>query len=160
MGYFSILATIAFFAAIAIVGAAALPFVKQQADATMTNVHCMQLVVAVGAYRAEYNRMPLMEAGAKEDQLVDNKGLLAVLRAQDEEANPKKTVFFETSSASIVKGRLVDGWKEPFHIALDADGDGAVKVGNIDAPVAVAVWSSGPNKQDEEGAGDDVASWK
>ena len=126
----------------------------------MTKLHCVQMVTAVGAYRDAYNRMPLVEEGAKEDQLVDNAKLLAILRGKNEEGNPKKTMFFETAQPSIVGGTLVDAWKQPFHIALDANGDGTVKLGGIDASGAAAVWSSGPNKVDEEGAGDDIASWK
>jgi hypothetical protein len=160
MGYFATLATLALGVIVLVAGAAALPFVKQGADATMTKLHCIQMVAAVGAYRAEYNRLPLIEEGAKEDQLVDNAELLTVLRARDEKANPKKITFFETAPGSILGGRLVDSWKQPFHIALDANGDGAVKLGGLDVSEAVAVWSSGQNKVNEEGGGDDISNWK
>jgi hypothetical protein len=160
MGYFSTLATIAITGVLLVAGAAAIPFVKQGADTAMTKLHCVQLVTAVSAFRDAYNRMPLVEEGAKEDQLVDNAQLLAILRGKNDEANPKKMSFFETAQASLLGGRLVDAWNQPFHIAVDANGDGTVKLGEIDVSGAAAVWSSGPNKQDEEGAGDDITSWK
>ena len=54
----------------------------------------------------------------------------------------------------------VDHWGNRFNIYMDLDYDNKVKIGDKEESGTVFVYSSGPNKKDEEGRGDDVCSWK
>lgn len=160
LGYTSTLLQIALVVLLLTVGVAALPFAKQGLSAGMSKANAVMLSAGVTQYKAEYGRLPLVEEGAKDDQRLENKALLDVLQARDPEANPRKTVFFETMPTSINNGQLVDAWETPLNIAVDANYDGRVQVNGLDVPGDAAVWSSGPNKQDEQGQGDDLASWR
>lgn len=66
-----------------------------------------------------------------------------------------------------INGHLVDPWGETYHIAIDTDNDGITEIflssskeeicKRVNSPVAV--WSNGPNRENDLGGGDDIASW-
>lgn len=164
LGYLSTLALIAFFVIFIVFGAAAamtsMPFMKTAMSAGMTPVNAMQIAQGVTAYQTQYGHLPLITAPMTEDTRVDSKTLLDVLKGRDPVANPQNTIFFQTLPGLSNDDPAIDGWGQPFNVALDATGDGTVKLGELNVPGAVAVWSSGPNKLDENGKGDDLPSWR
>jgi hypothetical protein len=59
--------------------------------------------------------------------------------------NPKKLDYLEASASEMnATGEFVDPWGTPYRFAT-AD--------------KVRVYSCGPNKKDEQGAGDDIGNW-
>ncbi len=50
----------------------------------------------------------------------------------------------------------VDPWGRPFHLALDADGDGVVTVENRKLDCGFLMWSDGPNETNDGCTGDDI----
>jgi len=54
---------------------------------------------------------------------------------------------------------LVDAWNRPFHIQLVYSDThlGCTNIATLPAKVGVRIWSAGPNGEDEQGAGDDIA---
>ena len=163
LGYLSSAGLIVFLLLILVFGAAAItsvPFMKTAVSAGITPVNAMQIAQGVTAYQTQYGHLPLITAPMTEDTRVDSKTLLDVLKGRDPVANPQNTIFFQTLPGLSNHDPALDGWGQPFNVALDATGDGAVKLGNLNVPGAVAVWSSGPNKLDESGAGDDLPSWR
>jgi hypothetical protein len=73
--------------------------------------------------------------------------------------NPKKIKFLEPTEDYKEKGYL-DPWGIRFNVYLDMDFDHKVTIGEKELTGNVFVYSSGPNKIDEEGGGDDICSWK
>jgi len=60
--------------------------------------------------------------------------------------NPKKLDYIEAQPHEVnASGEFVDPWGEPYRFSVDPN---------------VRVYSCGPNRIDEQGAGDDIASWK
>jgi len=160
LGYLSIFMAIVIVVILLTAGAAALPFLKQGLGTGMTKVNAIQIAEGVRTYQTQYGRLPLVTEGAAEDVRVESKALLEVLLGRDTNENPQKTVLFQTLPSASAANPENDGWGQPFNVALDATGDGEVKLGELRVPATVAVWSSGPNKLDESGAGDDVPSWR
>lgn len=60
--------------------------------------------------------------------------------------NPKKLDYVEALPYEVNGlGEFLDPWGQPYRIALEPE---------------ARVYSCGPNRSDEQGAGDDMASWK
>ena len=60
--------------------------------------------------------------------------------------NPKKLDYVEALPSEMNRaGEFLDPWGEPYRISVDPN---------------VRVYSCGPNRLDEQGDGDDIASWK
>ena len=60
--------------------------------------------------------------------------------------NPKKLDYVEALPSEMNStGEFLDPWGEPYRISVDPN---------------VRVYSCGPNRVDEHGAGDDIVSWK
>jgi hypothetical protein len=90
------------------------------------------------------------------------------------EHNPKMINFAEViMGRRTVNDMIVDPWDEPYHIAIDTNGDGIVELvwktfthdyEPIDDLVLriyrpVIAWSNGPDKRNNLGFGDDICSW-
>ena len=121
--------------------------------------NAMQLAIATKQFHAEYGHLPLSSANDSADLSPENGVLLDVLRARDEQENPRGIVFFESREDRFRGSALVDPWGQPYRIVLDTNGDGQINVGNKMLRTPVAVWSIGKNGRDEAGAGDDIPSW-
>ena len=64
----------------------------------------------------------------------------------------KRSAVFNTFELEMSKPKLPkDAWGMPLYYAYPNSKDP-----NSSVP---AIWSSGPNKQNEEGAGDDINNW-
>jgi hypothetical protein len=98
--------------------------------------------------------------------------------------NPECINFVpELMGQKTINGALVDPWDAPYRIALDRNGDGITELScddhqtyctynplmvttssksrlTVEVSAACAVWSSGPNRRNECGYGDDVCSWR
>ena len=73
--------------------------------------------------------------------------IAALLRGENVAGqNPKKLDYIEAGSHEInAAGEFIDPWGTPYRISTDP---------------AVRVYSCGPNRLDEQGSGDDIASWR
>lgn len=78
-----------------------------------------------------------------------------------EESNPKRLQFLDRNiSQESAKGELVDPWGVPYELVVRKVGDQSISVGDQQVNRDCAIWSHGPNRNNEFGSGDDVASWK
>lgn len=73
--------------------------------------------------------------------------------------NDAQRVFLELPPDAMRRGRYMDPWSRPYYIRLDWEGRGAVELPTTSVPRRVVVWSSGPNRLNEFGAGDDIRNW-
>ena len=82
--------------------------------------------------------------------------------------NPKLINFIEYfMGRKTVNDMILDPWGEPYHIAIDTNGDGITEIQLLYAEAEIierveapfAIWSNGPNRKNELGRGDDIASW-
>jgi hypothetical protein len=113
-----------------------------------------RLTDALVAYKADFGKFPAIASSSGEE--VDTKRLVDILGGQNE----KGRKYYEASGNGFhLNGVPADPWFQTLYVAVDLDGDGSVKVGNSLVPGVCAVWSSGPNKSNEHGGGDDIVSW-
>lgn len=123
------------------------------------------LRAAIEAYRLEYGHLP---HAASTTELQNARTVIAILTASPDTAttpasNPRQIKFLALEPARVRGNTFADPWGSEYHISLDLDGDGSVSLSekpSARAPVPVAVWSSGPNRQNEFGEGDDIVSWR
>lgn len=120
---------------------------KQKAYEVRAQAEAQSIRMAVKAYYSEYGRLPDGETAAK---------IITVLMG----SNPRQIMFLDVSDASFRESTFVDPWSQGYAIELDSNYDGVVTLGDETIRDVCAVWSYGPNKRDEKGLGDDVASWK
>jgi len=150
MGYVSLLLLVAFF------GILARSLSKVQAAAAKPAVTAKQsqLAAALTAYKADFGEYPKLSPSSGEE--VDIKALMAILEGK----NARNQKYYAGGGSGIeFNGIPADPWAQLLHIAIDLNGDGSVQVGDQQLPGPCAVWSSGRNKVNEHGTGDDVASW-
>jgi hypothetical protein len=149
MGYASIILLCAF---IAIFARVAMKAQLQLARPAVTAKQS-QLSDALVAYKADFGHYPDIKPVSGER--VDMKSLIGIL-----EGNNAKNHKYYTGGNGIEFNKLpADPWGKTLFIAIDLNGDGVVKVGDKQIPGPCAVWSSGPNKVNEDGGGDDIVSW-
>lgn len=131
----------------------------QQSHRAQTQNLIRQLNVAIRSYEVEYGHLPM--PSTKQDTTVDHSVVIEALTGVNETLNPKKIIFLKAATSNGPHRLLLDGWGNRFNFAFDGDGDGAVslKVGPA-VPDSVAIWSDGVNGEDDNGGGDDIASWK
>jgi hypothetical protein len=148
LGYLSLVGTL-------LVGVGAY-FVAKQAPAiqsgsapALVTAQAASLTTAVERYRADKGKLPPLAVSNGEQ--VDTRVFSAIL-ASGGYYNPTQNGFAMNNVPS-------DLWLQPLNIAVDVNGDGTVEVGTEKVQGTVAVWSSGPNKHDESGGGDDIRSW-
>ena len=120
----------------------------------------LELSRAITAYTVVYGTLPFATHTPIEDQ--DNEVLLDILSCRSNAMaaityNPKRVKFINDSGR---RGPLLDPWGRPYHICLDHDGDGYVRIAKERFKRSHIVWSDGPNMKNEFGNGDDIASWK
>jgi hypothetical protein len=134
-----------------------------RAKSTRANSLGMDLAIGFRAYYTEYGRYPLQTASTEDHAYAaDYKPLIDILtgKASNTNENPRRLVFIEINKRDLnAAGVFVDPWNNPFNIVADWDGNGEVRVGTTNLHVGVAVWSSGPNRKNEFGRGDDIHSW-
>jgi hypothetical protein len=52
-----------------------------------------------------------------------------------------------------------DPWGTPYNIFFDDDADGRIRLGEKSVKAGFLIWSSGPDRKDDQGAGDDIRGW-
>jgi hypothetical protein len=153
MGYLSMVASVVIVLAIWVVASKA-PALQAATAGPIVRAQAGKLKTALAKYHSDYGQYPALAPSHGEQ--VDTAALSRILSGQ----NPNVTVYYQPGQDGLqVNGVSVDLWFQPLNIAIDLDGDGFVLVGTHKVAGAVAVWSSGPNKQNEFGTGDDVRSW-
>jgi len=117
---------------------------------------------AIKAYYNEYSKYPGQASGDKTDKQYGSGGTAnnAVIKVLTGD-NPRKIPFFEVTSTSTNSvGDLIDPWDTPVSIVMDFDFDNDCQAGGINVGgKGVAVWSYGPDGQNDKGADDDIISW-
>jgi hypothetical protein len=107
---------------------------------------------ACRTYRNEYRNFPVekREIGTGDigGDLSSYPSLVQALTGRNQELNPRGLVFIDASP--------VDPWGQPYRFRLDTDFNGRIKVGDSEQRANCAIWSAGPNREDEHGAGDDL----
>ncbi len=159
MGYVSVALSVLIIPLLSAIAIPGFAQARQHSRQAQTQNLLRQLNVAIRSYEVEYGHLPMPPT--KQDTAVDNAVVIEALTGGDEILNPKKIVFLKAPTSNGPHRLLLDGWGNRFNFAFDGDGDGAVslKVGPA-VPDAVAIWSDGVNGEDDNGGGDDIASWK
>jgi type II secretory pathway pseudopilin PulG len=160
MGYVSLALSVLLIPLLLAIAIPSFERTRQHSRQAETQNMIRQLNVAIRSYEVEYGHLPMPPIN--KDTVVENAIVLDALTGVDEQLNPKKIPFF-IPSGRLNGHILTDSWGNRFNFAFDGDGDGAVllsgKAGNA-VPESVAVWSDGINGKDDNGNGDDIASWK
>lgn len=121
---------------------------------------CGAIKEAVESFVFEYHRYPL-QANTNSDHLyfADHQQLMDSLMGERPSSNdnPRGIVFPDIRFAS---DKILDPWQHSYNVKADWDGDGKLRIGSTNIATPVAVWSNGPNGENEFGLGDDVTSWK
>ena len=121
---------------------------------TKTKVQIMELVLAVKQYQFTYGALPTADGLVQ-----DRNRLYAILEGK----NPRKAVFIsELKTDKDGRRHYTDQWGNDFIVVLSSSGTIQAGTGGICQTINdnVAVWSKGPNRIDDHGAGDDICSWK
>jgi hypothetical protein len=119
---------------------------------------------AIKAFYNEYSMYPL-EKGVTNtttdhEYREDYKDLFATLQGINTNQNPRGIVFIEIDTNRLdSEQRYVDSRNHPFHVVADWNYDSKLLVGTQVLPKGVAVWSDGPNGQNDYGQGDDLRTW-
>ena len=111
----------------------ALDVARQQALTAESQVIIQGFSAAVIQYRNSYGEFPLVPWGEM-TRLLQGENL--------RDQNPSNVVFLAPSRKDTVSGWAADSWGTPLSFTIRSN--------------VVRVWSSGPNKKDEKGFGDDV----
>jgi len=114
------------------------------------------LYLACKQYEAFYGRLPAVDGPVR-----DYDRLIAILANQSPE-NTKKLTFLVPNTGKDGRPICKDPWGSDFMVILSSSSTIQVGTGGIGETVYnnVAVWSKGPNRIDDHGSGDDIASWK
>ena len=129
------------------------------------------IVIAVKQYKTTYGLMPSWPGFQDTDdvKLDDNEYdvLVQILAKRNigsstdsDLANRRNIQLLDPPSSFESKGYL-DPWDNRFVVLMDRDYDKKITIGTD--PVInkqVAVYSFGPDGEDDDGGGDDIASWK
>jgi len=157
MGYLSIGYTLLIM--IPVAASLAFPLFSKRSQEAETRATIQQLLQACTAYHAEYGRFPYDDLNPVDREL-SIRDAISVFQNRDITQNRKRIVFYEPAANQTVSGDLVDPWKTPYHVMVDGDGDGKISTFVVPVQQRVLVWSYGPNKQNDYGTGDDIASWR
>jgi len=120
------------------------------------------LLSAVWSYKAEYGHLPVINP---EVEIQSNAVVIAILTAGADQAllathNPRKIKFLDCPTNRMKDGQLLDLWGSAYNFAFRVRGNSVLRIGTNQLNTDFAIWSNGPNRKDENGNGDDVASWK
>ena len=125
----------------------------------------VQIQAVVQAIRQYQHTYPTKTLNQSHDGLVLNREVAAVLTATGpaallDERNPDRERFLDVGPRGLADGLLIDPWGNALNIVLDSNRLAALLGEKAAHPGVPAVWSNGPNGINENGQGDDVASWK
>lgn len=114
------------------------------------------LTSAIRKYKADtghFPKVPTLSSGE-----LDNGSLIAILTGTS--TNPPQTIaYLNVAPSLLLNGNFVDPWKHPYHVIINDDGSGELRIQNKVISTDVAVWSDGRNGVNEFGDGDDVRGW-
>lgn len=113
---------------------------------------------AVFAFFGEYGMLPVV---TPDSEMQSNRDVYAVLNAPAGPigGNRKGVVFLDAPSGNLVDGEVIDAWGIALFVAVDHDADGIISPGGTPLHIAVGIWSSGPDRSNDFGQGDDIGSW-
>ena len=113
---------------------------------------------AIHQYYNEYNRFPNTGPGGE----IANREIIPTLLGEatpQQNQNPRRRKFLALPSEVSKHGELLDPWGTPYHIMVDSDYDSAITINGRRLEKLFIVWSSGENKINEFGLGDDVSTF-
>lgn len=134
----------------------------ERAKAQRAAIEAKSIGVAVEAYFIERGRLPVAsgEQGVADRlyQGAQSEFVMQVLAGLNGDLNPERTVFIPLPEAGT-PGQFKDPWGDQYLLMMDNDYDGSVDCDGERIEGPCAVWSSGPNRLNEFGKGDDICSW-
>ena len=167
-----------------VIGAILVHFLEEQSK---TKAHdnarddVVMIVEIIEQYRETYGAYPIVTARTDEQSASSIIRLLAAVRTPmgrpvDEDTalmNPEMISFAKPFlGRRTINGMIVDPWGNPYHIAIDTNGDGTVELDSRDSQLyssleefvlkvhlPVIAWSDGPDRRNDFGFGDDICSW-
>ena len=119
-----------------------------------TRADFSRIIKAVTRFEKRYGKLPIVQVLHDEQFSITLAHELHGVAPSHSPVNPDGIDF-----SGIPAGLMRDGWNQDYHIMLDRDGDGTVSNEIEHVPLRIAVWSDGPNQEDEQGLGDDIRSW-
>ena len=111
-------------------------------------VACLGL--ALQMYQTEYGH-PFSWDDSENDHELRNQSVFRMLISNGS--------YLDVRSKDVRDNTYIDPWGRAYHVAIDADNDGDVNIGEGTAYGVFAIWSEGPNQLNEFGEGDDIRSW-
>lgn len=162
---FTMVELLAVIAIIAILVSLLLPAVitgKKKALATKARADVTSIASAIAQFEATYGYLPYTGSSSPTtDQSYGNYDtFIEILTAQETVTDPLNSRGIPFLSIDSTDGAsLVDPWGQNYNMMLDYNYDGEVTVGGDTITGKTAVWSCGPDRNDDNGGGDDITNW-
>ena len=123
---------------------------RQAANRGKAEAEVKAIEVAIVSYLRDYGKFPSQTDAKDIDYTGTNYAkLIDILRAVDTTNNPRREVYLEVSTASLVSNEFKDPWDTNYYVKVDGDFDNKI---TIPSPLSttlvgrsVAVWSYGPD---------------
>ncbi len=124
---------------------------RQAANRNRAEAEVKAIEVALRGYLRDYGKFPTQTSGT---DFTYNTGtnyvaLIDTLRAINTNTNPRREVYLEVSSASLVTNAFKDPWDRDYMVYVDGDFNNSLA---LPAPLSttlvgrsIAVWSRGPD---------------
>jgi len=127
------------------------PFVNsRRAKATRCRDALLDLGSGIQAYAEFHHGFPPTSSVTGCSQVRSHADLIGHLSGKN--GGPR---FYSFDARVLQTGVIVDPWGSPIHVQLPPLPVGSDSTRTLDLP-RVVLWSSGPNRRDELGAGDDI----
>lgn len=140
--------------------------VRTRAMETDARTRVASLRTAISQFYSTYGHLPIPATVDSERKLTDAEYdvLITILSGSETSTpkqNPRGIVFLEKMVTDSDKPHeFQDPWGERLVVVLDQDYDNEITNGPFETVnSSAAIWSTGKNKDDEDGAGDDLNSW-
>lgn len=121
------------------------------------DIHALK--VAIGQYESSYGYLPDTSSNTDVAKNTGDSTFLDILAGP---GNKRNIQFLEPRTDDSGNNVFLDPWRNPYQIQLDTGYNNQVTIPGSGKKVksSVAIWSYGPNGEDDGGEDDDLTSWQ